>query len=195
MTAKVRWVRVPTDDTETLVSLSRLLSWMLRHEPHTVGLVLDDAGWAEVDAVLSVCRDRGFVVDHAVLARVVETSDKRRFALSDDGRRIRAVQGHSVPVSLGHPQRDPPPVLYHGTVDRFLDSIRREGLRPGQRHHVHLSADPTTAVAVGARRGVAVILTIRAAAMAEAGHQFFVSPNGVWLTEWVPPQFVEHPPA
>ncbi len=133
--------------------ISRFLSWVLRHAPHEVGLSLDEAGWAEVSALLVVCQARGMMLDRAGLARVVDSSDKQRFALSSDGQRIRAVQGHSVPVALGHPLREPPPRLYHGTVGRFLEAIAREGLQPGQRHHVHLSADPQTASAVGSRRG------------------------------------------
>lgn len=173
---------------------SRFLSWVLRHAAHEVGLPLDEAGWADVDALLVVCEARGVTLDRAGLEGVVASSDKQRFALSPDGTRIRAVQGHSIPVELGHPEREPPARLFHGTVARFLPAIRREGLHPGERHHVHLSADRRTAAAVGRRRGTPVVLTVRADAMRAAGHRFFLSPNGVWLTERVPPRFVELPP-
>jgi len=173
---------------------SRFLSWVLRHAPHEVGLSLDEAGWADVEALLAVCEDRGVSLDRAGLVGLVASSDKQRFVWSPDGRRLRAVQGHSIPVELGHPEREPPARLFHGTVARFLAAIRRDGLHPGQRHHVHLSSDLTTAAAVGRRRGTPVVLTIRADAMHAAGHRFFLSPNGVWLTERVPPHFVELPP-
>lgn len=174
---------------------SRFLTWVLRHAPGAVGLRLDPAGWVEVPALLAACRAHGMDLDRRGLVRLVAQSDKQRFSLSPDGRRIRAVQGHSVPVQLGHPEADPPARLYHGTVARFVASIRREGLRPGQRHHVHLSADPDTAAAVGRRRGTPVVLGVRADAMQVAGYRFYWSPNGVWLTERVPPRFLEFPPA
>ncbi len=184
-----------TDEHEgDRTQVSRFLSWVLRHAPHEVGLTVDEAGWADVEALLGACEARGVSLDLAGLERLVAHSDKQRFAWSPDGRRIRAVQGHSIPVELGHPEREPPSRLFHGTVARFLAAIRRDGLHPGQRHHVHLSGDPTTAAAVGRRRGTPVVLTIHADAMHAAGHRFFLSPNGVWLTERVPPRFVEHPP-
>jgi putative RNA 2'-phosphotransferase len=124
---------------------------------------------------------------------VVETSDKKRFALSADGERIRASQGHSVEVELGYEPATPPAVLYHGTVDRFLDSIREKGLIKGERHHVHLSADAATAAKVGARRGRAVVLTIDAAGMAREGLLFYISANAVWLTDHVPARFIGFP--
>lgn len=172
---------------------SKLVSWMLRHAPAEAGLRLDPAGWAEVEAVLAACAARGVRLDPQGLRELVVRSDKQRFALSPDGRRIRAQQGHSVPVVLDYPERPPPPRLYHGTVQRYLASVLREGLRPGRRHHVHLSADATTASAVGRRRGEPVVLTVRADAMAAAGHRFWLTPNGVWLTEAVPPRFLEAP--
>lgn len=177
----------PRDDQTTA---SRFLAWALRHAPHEAGLSLDEAGWAAVDAVLRACHARGLRLDREGLARLVAESDKQRFALSPDGRRIRAVQGHSIPVQLDHPEREPPPWLYHGTVARLLPSIEAQGLLPGQRHHVHLSADPETAAAVGRRRGRPVVLRVDARAMAAAGHRWFQSPNGVWLTAHVPPQFL-----
>lgn len=170
---------------------SRFLSWVLRHAPHAVGVRLDDAGWAEVEAVLRACHERGLPLDRDELSQLVASSDKQRFGLSPDGQRIRAVQGHSVPVALEHPEREPPPVLYHGTVARFLPSIWAQGLRPGQRHHVHLSADPATAAAVGQRRGRPVVLQVAAAAMHAEGHRFQLSPNGVWLTARVPPRHLQ----
>ncbi len=179
-----------TPGHDDATATSRLLSWMLRHAPHEAGLRLDAAGWAAVDEVLAACRARGRPIDRAGLGLLVAASDKQRFALSPDGARIRAVQGHSVPVALGHPEREPPALLYHGTVARRLASIEAQGLVPGRRHHVHLSADPETAAAVGSRRGAPVVLVVRAHAMWQEGLRLWLAPNGVWLTAAVPPRFL-----
>jgi uncharacterized protein (TIGR02452 family) len=173
--------------------ISKFLSLVLRHEPERIGISLDDSGWTDVPALLAAAAKHGVSLTREQLAEVVAGSDKQRFALSPDGERIRANQGHSVDVDLKLEAVSPPATLYHGTVDKFLDSIRAKGLIKGERHHVHLSADTTTASKVGSRRGKAVLLQVRAAAMAEAGHQFFRSANGVWLVESVPPEFLEFP--
>ncbi|MCX4243302.1 RNA 2'-phosphotransferase [Paraliomyxa miuraensis] len=173
---------------------SRFLSWVLRHAPHEVGVQVDEAGWAEVAEVLAACHARGLPLDRMGLAELVASSDKQRFALSPDGRRIRAVQGHSIPVRLDHPEREPPPCLYHGTVERFLAEIWAQGLVKGQRHHVHLSADPRTAATVGRRRGRPVVLEVAAHAMWTEGHRFWLSPNGVWLTDEVPARYLRRLP-
>jgi len=173
--------------------LSKFLSLILRHEPQKVGLTLDAAGWVGVDELLEALARHGRAVTRAALDEVVATSDKKRFAFSDDGLRIRASQGHSVEVDLGYAPATPPDVLYHGTVERFLPSIRQGGLVKGARHHVHLSVDVATATKVGDRRGEAVILTIDAAGMARAGLTFYVSANGVWLTDHVPARFITFP--
>ena len=174
-------------------TISKTLSLWLRHRPDSAGLTLDSAGWTDSDGVLGALAGRGIDCDWERLLAVVESSDKQRFELSADGARIRARQGHSVEVELGWPQAEPPELLYHGTVDRFLRAIRAEGLRPMRRHHVHLSPDKTTATIVGARRGEAVILTVRAGAMAAAGHVFFLTGNGVWLTDHVPAEYLAEP--
>jgi putative RNA 2'-phosphotransferase len=172
------------------IRLSKFLSLILRHEPGKVGLTLDEAGWVGVAELLGAMGRHGHVVSRGTLLHVVEASDKKRFALSEDGTRIRASQGHSVEVELGYEPATPPAVLYHGTVDRFLESIREKGLVKGERHHVHLSADAETATRVGARRGRAVVLRIDAAGMTRAGLMFYVSANGVWLTDHVPVGFI-----
>lgn len=169
--------------------ISKTLSYWLRHAPDAGGLTLDAAGWAPVDAVMSALDREG--LDSALLERVVADSDKQRFELSDDGKSIRARQGHSVAIDLDWPIAEPPEHLYHGTVERFLDAIMAEGLKPMARHHVHLSPDTKTATVVAARRGEAVILRIAAGAMAQAGATFRLSSNGVWLAERVPPEFIE----
>ena len=132
-------------------------------------------------------------MSYETLVEVVRTSDKQRFGLSEDGKRIRANQGHSVKVDLGLQPQTPPELLYHGTVPGFIESIRATGLRRGARHDVHLSPDLVTATKVGQRRGEPVIRTVRAAAMSAAGHPFYVSENGVWLTDAVPPAFIDFP--
>jgi putative RNA 2'-phosphotransferase len=179
-------------DRARRVRVSKLLSLGLRHEPTALALELDPAGWATVDAVLAGLSARGEPTTPEELAEVVATSDKKRFAFSEDGARLRASQGHSVDVDLGLPPREPPETLFHGTSARVQSAIRFDGLVPGSRTHVHLSADVRTAEIVAKRReGPHVILRVRARAMHAAGLAFFVSENGVWLTERVPPDFIE----
>jgi putative RNA 2'-phosphotransferase len=173
------------------VRTSKFLSLVLRHDPERIGIVLDDAGWTDVAALLAAAAAHGVAITRAELEQIVATSDKQRFALSPDGTRIRANQGHSVEVELGLAPATPPDRLYHGTVARFVDSIRERGLLKGERHHVHLSADAETAHKVGSRRGDPVVLVVRAAEMAAAGHVFHRSENGVWLVEHVPASFID----
>lgn len=173
--------------------ISKTLSYRLRHRPDAADLKLDEAGWTGIDQVVAAMAAEAIACDRARLLAIVEDSDKQRFEISPDGTRIRARQGHSVPVALDWPQVAPPALLYHGTVTRFLTAIRAEGLRPMKRHHVHLSPDPATAAVVGNRRGAATILVVRAGAMAAAGHAFFLTANGVWLTEHVPPEYLTEP--
>lgn len=176
-----------------LVGTSKFLSKVLRHAPESVGLRLDEAGWVAVDDLLAAARGAGVALDRATLDRVVAENDKKRFALSPDGQRIRASQGHSVDVELGLQPLEPPEVLFHGTADRNLDSIRRDGLRPGRRTHVHLSADEATATAVGQRHGRPVVLRVLAGQLHAAGHAFYRSDNGVWLTDAVPAAQIRFP--
>ncbi|HEV7402205.1 MAG TPA: RNA 2'-phosphotransferase [Chthoniobacteraceae bacterium] len=176
-----------------LVKTSKFLSLVLRHAPETIGLELDAQGWVEVKALLEAMARHGRPLTRPALDEVVETNSKKRFAFDEKGVRIRASQGHSVEVALGYEPRIPPAELFHGTATRFLPGIRAEGLRKGERHHVHLSADQTTAVQVGQRHGKPVVLVVRAGAMHAAGHTFFLSENGVWLTDQVPPEFLEFP--
>ena len=172
------------------VRISKLMSFALRHDPGALGLVLDPAGWVEVTALVRALAARGEPTTHEEIQEVVATSDKQRFALSGDGARIRANQGHSVAVDLGLPPAEPPEILFHGTVARFLASIDAEGLVAGARTHVHLSGDEETARTVGARRGNAIVLRVRARAMFEEGFLFHRAENGVWLTKAVPPRFL-----
>ncbi|WP_432056547.1 RNA 2'-phosphotransferase [Streptomyces sp. bgisy022] len=174
------------------VKVSKYLSRHLRHRPGQIGLTLDEGGWVEIDALLAAADAHGFRITRDELAHVVATNDKRRFAV--EGTRIRARQGHSVEVDLGLAPAVPPRYLHHGTVTRFLDAIRAEGLRPMTRHDVHLSADRETAARVGARRGRPVVLTVDAGALHDAGHVFRVSANGVWLTSSVPSSHLRFPP-
>jgi putative RNA 2'-phosphotransferase len=175
---------------DPIVTTSKLLSYVLRHRPDSVKLALDAHGWAEVDELLARLAASGKPVDRALLERVVADNDKQRFAFSEDGRRIRASQGHSIAVDLQLREAEPPAVLYHGTASRFLKSILASGLRAGGRHHVHLSADAQTATRVGARHGFPVVLMVDARRMRKDGLVFYQSDNGVWLTTQVLPKYL-----
>jgi len=173
-----------------LTAISKFLSLVLRHEPQRIGLALDEAGWASVDELVGKAALAGRPITPEQLRQVVATSDKKRFALSDDGRRIRANQGHSIEVELGLAPLTPPDVLYHGTATRFLESILRTGLDKRERHHVHLSVDLAIARSVGQRYGQVVLLEVDARRMQADGHLFFRSDNGVWLTDAVPARYL-----
>lgn len=171
--------------------VSKFLSYVLRHEPHAIGITLDSEGWAQIDALIAGAQHAGKTLDVELIRAVVAGSDKKRFALSDDGRRIRAVQGHSTDtVAIQREPKQPPEFLYHGTATRFLDSILAEGLRAGERHHVHLSEDASTATTVGQRYGKPVLLRIEAQRMHRQGFVFFQADNEVWLTERVPKEHI-----
>ncbi|MFJ1928078.1 RNA 2'-phosphotransferase [Streptomyces sp. NPDC088131] len=178
-------------DERRTVKVSKYLSKHLRHQPERIGLQLDAHGWVAIEELLRATARHRFPLTRAELDHVVATNDKQRFAV--EGGRIRASQGHTVDVDLDLPPAEPPAYLYHGTVGRFLDAIRSEGLRPMNRTHVHLSPDRETANRVGARRGRAVVLSVDTGAMHLAGHTFRVSANGVWLTDAVPPEYLRLP--
>jgi RNA:NAD 2''-phosphotransferase len=170
--------------------LGRALTYVLRHAPEEIGIALDDAGWTPVDKLLAAFRKAGYSADIDKLRAIVASDGKKRFTFSDDERRIRAAQGHSVKVSLGLQPTTPPDVLYHGTAAANLDSIFASGLNPGSRQQVHLSADTDTAIKVGGRHGRPVVLKVDCRGMSEAGHKFYKADNGVWLTDKVPSSFL-----
>ena len=173
--------------------ISRFLSLILRHAPEKIHLIMDQNGWAAVDELIeNAGKYAGIALDRDILTRVVQTNDKQRFALSPDGNKIRANQGHSVPIDLALEETAPPDLLYHGTAVRFLDSIDKAGLLPMSRRHVHLSGAPETALAVGRRHGKPAVLVIDAKAMRDQGFPFYISENKVWLTPAVPARFIKN---
>jgi putative RNA 2'-phosphotransferase len=180
-------------DEKQLVRISKFLSLILRHRPEQIGLTLDAQGWANIAELIEGAQQHQVFLTREQIRQVVAENDKQRFVLSEDETRIRARQGHSVSVDLGLTAQEPPATLYHGTASRFLTSIRANGLQKGNRHHVHLSLDEETARKVGTRHGVPVVLQIRARLMWQEGYAFFLSENGVWLTETVPPAYLLFP--
>ena len=166
------------------------MSLVLRHDPGSIGLSLDENGWAVVDELI-VCLNRdGKKVDRELIEAVVKNSDKQRFRISDDGEMIRANQGHSVAIDLKLEKKSPPKWLYHGTATKWMGAIEKEGLIKGSRHHVHLSPDKETAKKVGARHGKPVVLEVAAQILEQHGYVFYLSENGVWLTDHVPPDYL-----
>jgi putative RNA 2'-phosphotransferase len=170
--------------------LSKYLSYHLRHAPQELGLSLEPGGWVRVSDLLTAASKDKYTITRSELETIVATSDKKRFSFDPTGEKIRANQGHSVEVDLKLEPMGPPAVLYHGTPEQFASTILGEGLQKMARHHVHLSADVQTAQKVGQRRGKAVILQVDAAAMDAAGLLFYRSENGVWLTDFVAPQYL-----
>lgn len=176
---------------DKLVRASKFISLVLRHQPQKFGVVLDDNGWTSVDSLIVAARAADVPLGLATLQRIVAGNVKQRFCFNDDGDRVWANQGNSVNVDLALAPRRPPPVLFHGTATRFINAIRAEGLYRQSRRHVHLSVDATTAAKVGLRHGKSVVLQIRAGEVQAAGGLFFLSDNGVWLTEHVPVVYID----
>lgn len=171
-------------------ALSKLLSFTLRHRPETLGIKLDKSGWADIDLLLAALQQRGNNITKNELINLVVHNDKQRFAVNENQTRIRANQGHSVQVDLGLEPMEPPAQLFHGTAERFLESIFKQGLKKMNRHHVHLSGNYATAHEVGARYGKPVVLIVNTAHMVNDGYSFYLSGNGVWLTDYVPVQYL-----
>lgn len=177
----------------SLEEKSKLLSRWLRHRPDAIGIEIDKRGWVDVAELLLKSASAGVALTSDELRQIVVENDKQRFSFSEDRTRIRAAQGHSVDVDLKLPVKTPPPVLFHGTVQKFIASIRRQGLLPGTRRDVHLSATKQTAAEVGARRGAAVVLIVETYPLLLDGHEFRCSDNGVWLTQRVPAKYIRFP--
>jgi len=169
---------------------SKFLSLVLRHQPEAIGLTLSSDGWADINELITKSNRHGFAFSVESIADIVATSDKQRFKLSEDKKKIRANQGHSIHVDVGLAKKAPPEILFHGTATRFLESIKNQGLIPGSRQYVHLSIDKETAIKVGKRHGSPVVFEIKSGKMQEEGFEFFVSENNVWLTKHVPPDFI-----
>ena len=173
-----------------VVTTSKFLSLVLRHKPQVIGLDLDSNGWANVVDLIRKASQAKHTLSLELLQYVVQTNDKKRFSFNDDGTQIRANQGHSVDVDLGLTAIDPPPILFHGTAERFISSILATGLQKRQRHHVHLSENKDTAIQVGRRYGVPVLLAVDARQMAQDGVPFYQADNQVWLTDEVPSRYL-----
>lgn len=176
---------------DTLVNLSRYISFILRHRPDTIGLSLDKHGYIDVqDLINGINKNSVFNIDLNILKFIVETDNKKRYSFSEDGTKIRANQGHSVKVDLGLKEVKPPSILYHGTGEKYLESILKEGLKSKSRMYVHLSSDIDTAINVGKRHGEPIVLGIDAERMYKDEYKFYLSENGIFLAESVPVKYI-----
>ena len=172
-----------------LTDTSKFLSLILRHKPETIGIKLDEHGWADVSELISgISKTRPF--DMKMLEEIVRTDSKQRYSFNEDKTLIRANQGHSIPVDVELEKKTPPEFLYHGTGEKFVSSIDKEGLLSKSRLYVHLSKDTDTAVKVGSRHGKPVVYRVADGKMAGEGYEFFLSVNGVWLTKAVPAEYL-----
>lgn len=169
--------------------LGRFLSLVLRHKPQAIGITLDEHGWADVTQLIQKMNENGKAIDIQTLEKIVAENDKKRYAFNEDHTKIRANQGHSINVNPDLKEETPPKYLYHGTALRFLDAIKKEGIKKQSRSYVHLSKDEQTALKVGKRHGEPVILIIEAEKMYNDGIKFYKSENGVWLTDYVNPKY------
>ena len=169
--------------------ISKSLSYWLRHHPEDIGIFIAPDGWTDIKSLIEKAKTK-ILFDFNELKHVVQNNDKNRFSISEDMCRIRANQGHSITVELNLLEVLPPTTLYHGTPNRNVDSILKEGINRGNRHHVHLSKDEETAASVGARRGTFTILKIEALRMRADGHKIYISDNGVYLVDEVPSKYI-----
>lgn len=170
--------------------LSKFLSLVFRHQPDSIGINLDENGWTDLNILIIQANKNGIPLSFDVIKHIVDTNAKKRFALNDSLDKIRANQGHSVEVDLGYKSQTPPAILYHGTSKEVAPEILKTGLEKRARHHVHLSLDIETAIKVGQRHGKPFVLEVLSGEMATEGHEFYLSDNGVWLTDHVPPKFL-----
>lgn len=171
------------------VKIGKYISLILRHKPWAIGIELDKNGWADTKELIEGVSKKYPDFNMEQLEYIVFNNDKKRYSFNEDKSKIRARQGHSINVDVELKEAEPPKFLYHGTAQRFLDSIMCDGLVPKSRLYVHLSKDEATAEKVGKRHGKPVVLKIETGRMADDGFKFYLSENEVWLTKTVPPQY------
>jgi len=175
-----------------LTQISKFLSLVLRHQPETIGIQLDQNGWTDVNELIEKANNYGVTFDREILNHIVATNSKKRFSFNEHLDKIRASQGHSVEIELGYTNQTPPEILFHGTGEKSVHSILETGLEKRSRQHVHLSSDLETAIKVGQRHGKPFVFKVLAGQMHNDNFQFFVSDNGVWLTDYVPVKYLKH---
>jgi putative RNA 2'-phosphotransferase len=182
------------ESANTYVKISKFLSLLLRHSPETIHLNMDKNGWVNIQELIdNAKKHKKMNLTMDIIKKTVEINDKQRFIISGDGKRIRANQGHSIPVDLELENKTPPDILYHGTASRFIDSIMKDGLKPMGRQYVHLSLNEETALKAGKRHGKPVVLYIDAKTRHEEGYKFYLSENKVWLVDKVPGKYIKFP--
>ncbi len=173
------------------INISKFLSLVLRHQPETIGIYLDQNGWTDVNDLIEKAKNHGIIFDRDTLNHIVETNSKKRFSFNETLDKIRASQGHSIEIELGYKNQKPPEILYHGTGERSVQSILEGGLEKRSRQYVHLSSELDTAIKVGQRHGKPVVFEVLAELMYDDHFLFFMSDNGVWLTEHVPTKYLK----
>ena len=173
-----------------LKETSKYMSLILRHKPETIGISLDEHGWANVDKLIAGI-SKTHEINMDILEEIVSSDEKQRYSFNDDKTKIRANQGHSIQVDVELEEKEPPMILWHGTGEKFVASIDEQGLIAKSRLYVHLSQDEETAFKVGTRHGKPVLYMVKAADMFKDGYKFYLSKNGVWLTKEVPVKYLE----
>jgi putative RNA 2'-phosphotransferase len=173
------------------INISKFLSLVLRHQPETIAITLDQNGWTDVKDLIEKVNNFGIKFDRETLNHIVATNPKKRFTFNDTLDKIRASQGHSVEIELGYTNQKPPKILFHGTAEKFVQSILNTGLEKGNRQQVHLSADIETAIKVGQRHGKPFVFKVLAEQMYDDKFEFFISDNGVWLTDNIPTKYLK----
>lgn len=174
------------------VRISKFCSKVLRHSPDFISVTLDSNGWCDIDSLLLGFFRKNFDVTRQELVEMVRLDEKQRYELDLGNSKIRAVQGHSLQwVELDLVELQPPERLYHGTIQKYLEYILEKGLIPGTRTYVHLSSDTETAMSVARRRDQhPVLLIVEAQQAYRQGVRFFQAKNGVWLTKYIPGEFL-----
>lgn len=174
-----------------LNNISKYMSLILRHKPDVIGISLDEHGWGNVDELIHGIADNNVGFNMEMLEKIVRTDDKQRYSFNNDKTLIRANQGHSIPVDVELEEKEPPEYLYHGTGEKYAESIDQQGLIPKSRLYVHLSKDIATAENVGKRHGKEIVYSVHSGRMYRDGYKFYLSANGVWLTKKVPVEYLE----
>jgi putative RNA 2'-phosphotransferase len=168
---------------------SKFISLILRHKPETIGISIDEHGWANVDELIAGV-NKTHPMDMILLEKIVAEDEKQRYSFNEDKTLIRANQGHSIPVDVELEKKTPPDILWHGTGEKFVASIDVQGLIPKSRLYVHLSSDYDTAIKVGSRHGKPYVYQVDAKKMSNDGFDFSISVNGVWLIKAVPAEYL-----